>query len=111
MSQHNVIEFDQVSFEGAKKGSQPVLVDFYATWCGPCKALAPVLEEVAAQFQGKVVIGKVDVDQHPEIATPYGVRSIPTLVVLKGGQEVKKHIGGLSKAELVSLLESVISAD
>ncbi len=83
-----------------------VLIDFWAAWCGPCRMIAPIVEELASEYDGKALIGKVDVDQNPEVAMKYGIRSIPTLLVLKNGEVVDKHIGTASKQVLVDKLEA-----
>jgi thioredoxin 1 len=77
------------------KSSEPVLVDFFAEWCGPCKAMAPALEQVAAEQKGKVKVVKIDVDQSPAITTKYGIRAMPTLIVFKNGQVAGQHVGAL----------------
>ena len=83
----------------------PVLVDFWATWCGPCKALAPLIDELAKEYAGKMKIGKVDVDTNPKIATQYGVMSIPTIIFFKKGKVMNQLVGGLSKPDLKRKLE------
>lgn len=79
----------------------PVLADFWATWCGPCHMIAPVLEDVAKEYEGKLKVAKLDVDQNPELATRYGVQSIPTLIVFKDGEAVERLIGYVPKQKLV----------
>ena len=86
---------------------QPVLVDFYADWCGPCRLQGPKLDEVARRMDGRAIVAKVDVDREPELARSFGVQSIPTLVVLKAGKVVQKMVGLRDADTLVSVLESV----
>ena len=85
------------------KSEKPVLVDFYADWCGPCNAMAPVIEELAKELEGKVKVGKINVDENPDIAVEYNVMSIPTLIVFKNGKEEKRLVGLRDKEELLSL--------
>lgn len=82
------------------KSDQPVVVDFWAEWCGPCKALSPVIDELAGELKGKVKVVKVNIDDSPESPTKYGVRGIPTLMIFKGGQLVDTRVGGAPKAQL-----------
>lgn len=82
----------------------PVLLDFFATWCGPCKMLAPIIEELASEYEGKVKIFKVDVDNDPELARQFDIASIPTLVLIKNGEPVDKHVGFLPKASIEQML-------
>ena len=85
----------------------PVLVDFYADWCGPCKMLAPVIETLATEFEGKVKVGKLNVDHAPETAQNYGIMSIPTLLFFKNGELVNKSVGVVSKTEIEQMLNSL----
>lgn len=85
------------------KSEKPVLVDFYADWCGPCNVMAPVIEELAKELEGKVKVGKINVDENPDIAVEYNVMSIPTLIVFKNGKEEKRLVGLRNKEELINL--------
>lgn len=102
----NVKQLTDANFKDEVLGSQqPVLVDFSAEWCGPCKMLAPVLDEVAAEYQGRVVVGKLDVDANEQAAQRYKVRSVPTLLLFKNGQIVATQMGALTKAQLGAFLD------
>ncbi len=90
------------------QNSGPVLVDFWAQWCGPCKAIAPILEEIASEYGDKVKIAKIDVDGNPETPAKYGVRGIPTLILFKNGEMVQTKVGALSKSQLVAFLDSTL---
>ena len=92
------------------KADGPVLVDFWAEWCGPCKQLSPVLDELAGEFEGKVQVAKVNIDQNPETPQKYGVRGIPTLMVFRNGEAVATKVGSMPKGQLSEWLESVTNA-
>ena len=105
MAGKNVQEFTDGNFDSeVLKSDVPVLVDFTATWCGPCKALAPIVEKVADEFQGKIKVGKLDIDANAEMTKKYGVRSVPTVLVFKGGEKVHQHVGLTTRDNLVKLL-------
>lgn len=87
------------------QSDKPVLTDFWAEWCGPCKMIAPMLEDIASEYEGDLTVAKVDVDENPGIAMRYGVQSIPTLILFKNGHEAKRLIGAMSKERLMSQLK------
>ena len=86
----------------------PVVIDFWAEWCGPCRMIAPVVDELAAEYEGKVLIGKCDVEDNDEIVARYGVRNIPTIVFIKNGQTVDKQVGAVSKEVLKAKIENLL---
>lgn len=100
------LEITDANFEEVIKSGQPVLVDFWAEWCGPCKMIGPVVEELAGEYDGKAVIGKVNVDENPNISAKYGIRSIPTLLIIKNGEVVDKQVGAVPKAVLASKIDA-----
>ena len=92
------IEIKNNNLEELTAAGLPVVLDFYATWCGPCTKIAPIIEELAAEFDGKIAVGKCDVDENDEIAAQYGIRNIPTVLFIKDGQVVDKHVGAAPKS-------------
>jgi len=104
-----LFEFTDGSFDSdVIQSDLPVLVDFWAAWCGPCKAIAPVIQEIAIEYSGKVKVGKVDVDQNNQVAMQYGIRSIPTLLILKEGKVINQIVGAVPKNNITDLLDQVI---
>ncbi|MGV7220769.1 MAG: thioredoxin TrxA [Nitrospinales bacterium] len=106
MSSGNVVTMSDGAFdEEVLKSEKPALVDFWAEWCQPCKVLAPTIEELANEFAGKIVVGKLNVDDNPETATKYGIRGIPTLLLFKNGEVAQQMVGVKSKADIKKLIE------
>ena len=101
----NTIELNKENFTETVGSNKPVLVDYWAEWCGPCKMVAPILEEVASDMSDKLTVGKVDVDENQELAAQLNIMSIPTLVLFKDGEVVDQAIGALSMSQLLSFLE------
>jgi thioredoxin 1 len=103
------IEFTDANFdELALKSKLPVVLDFWAEWCGPCRMIAPIIEELSKDFEGKALIGKVDVDLNNEISAKYGIRNIPTILFLKNGEVVDKQVGAVQKSVLADKLNKLI---
>ncbi|MEX2513929.1 MAG: thioredoxin [Cyclobacteriaceae bacterium] len=102
------IEITDTNFDEIMKSDQPVLVDFWAEWCGPCKMIGPIVEELAGDYEGKAVVAKLDVDSNPDVTSKFGVRSIPTLLIFKGGKVVDKQVGAVPKSVLAQKLEAQI---
>ena len=99
-----VQHFSSESFEKAIAGDQPVLVDFWATWCGPCRMIAPIIDEIAEEFEGKAIVGKVNVDDEMGLAQRFHMMSIPTLIVMKGGKVVEQAVGARGKADVAAMI-------
>ncbi len=109
MASNDVVTLQDSTFEQeVLKSDIPVLVDFWAVWCGPCKAIAPTVEELARQYKGKVKVAKMDVDEHQNVPQQYGIRSIPTLLLFKGGRVVDTIIGAVPKAKLEDSFKKAI---
>ncbi|PKP47046.1 MAG: thioredoxin [Bacteroidetes bacterium HGW-Bacteroidetes-12] len=94
--------------EQVLKSDKVALVDFWAVWCGPCRMVGPIVEELANDYAGKAIIGKVDVDNNPEIASKYGIRNIPTILFIKNGEVVDKQVGAVPKQTLAAKLDAII---
>ena len=103
------VEITDSNFEKIINSDKPVLVDFWAEWCGPCKMIGPLVEELANEFEGKAIIGKVDVDTNPEVSAKFGIRSIPTLLVFKSGEIVDKQVGAVPKSVLSEKIEAQLA--
>jgi thioredoxin 1 len=96
------------NFASLKAGELPLVVDFWATWCGPCRMLAPIISELAEEFEGKLVVGKCDVEENEDLAVEFGIRNIPTILFIKQGEVVDKMIGAQSKANLEAKFKSLL---
>lgn len=102
------VQITSENFESLKAGNQPLVVDFWATWCGPCRMLAPVIEEIAKEYDGKIVVGKCDVEENEDLAAEFGIRNIPTILFFKNGEVVDKLVGAQPKAKLVEKIDSLL---
>ena len=106
------IQFTDDNFENEIRDSQvPVLVDFWAEWCGPCRMVSPIVEEIAEEYEGKLKIGKLNVDENPGATSRYGIRSIPTLIIFRDGEPVDKIIGAFPKGHIVHLIEENLGSE
>ncbi|NOX46594.1 MAG: thioredoxin [Chlorobi bacterium] len=103
------LEFTDANFEELVLNAEnPVLVDFWAEWCGPCRMVGPIVQEIGQDYEGKVVVGKLDVDSNPGVSAKFGIRNIPTILFFKGGQVVDKQVGAVPKQVLVNKLEAIM---
>ena len=103
------VEFTDENFEKlALESDKPVLIDFWAEWCGPCRMVGPIVEELHQEYEGKALIGKVNVDENPAVAARFGIRNIPTIVFLKNGEQVDKSVGAVPKNVLTEKMENIL---
>lgn len=103
----SVMHFTDANFKAeVLESATPVVVDFWATWCGPCRMVAPVVEEIAKEYAGKVKVGKVDVDENSRVASDFGIMSIPTIMIFKNGKVMEQVVGALTKGQLKSMIDA-----
>lgn len=102
------LAINKENYQEIISSEKPVVIDFWAEWCGPCRMVAPIIEELATEYEGRVVIGKCDVEENDDITMKYGVRNIPTIIFLKGGQLVDKQVGAASKDALKAKIEKLL---
>ena len=101
------VQITSENFESLKNGQQPLVVDFWATWCGPCRMVAPIISELAEKYDGKIVVGKCDVEENDDLANAYGIRNIPTILFFKNGEVVDKLVGAVSKAKFEEKFDDI----
>ena len=102
------VEITDSNWESLISGDKPVVIDFWAEWCGPCRMISPIVEEVVQEYQDKVVVGKVNIDDHSGITQHFGIRNIPTLLFFKGGELTDKHVGAIRKPELIEKINNLL---
>lgn len=102
------VQVTSENFEGLKSGSQPLVIDFWATWCGPCRMVGPVISELAEEYDGKIVVGKCDVEENDELAMEFGIRNIPTILFFKNGEVVDRIVGAQSKQNIKAKFDSLL---
>ncbi|MFI3305557.1 MAG: thioredoxin [Rikenellaceae bacterium] len=102
------LEITKENYSEVMSSSLPVVIDFWAEWCGPCRAIAPIVEELASEYEGRIIVAKCDVEENDDIVSKYGVRNIPTIVMLKGGELVDKQVGAATKSALKEKLEALL---
>lgn len=102
------LQITDANFEELAKGDKPLIVDFWAEWCGPCRMITPIIEELATEYEGKVVIGKLNVDENDDVVAQFGVRNIPTVLFIKNGEVIDKHVGAAQKSILEDKLKALL---
>ena len=102
------LEITDSNWKELLKGDKPVVMDFWAEWCGPCRMIAPIVDEVAKEYEGKVVVGKIDIDSNPNVTVQFGIRNIPTLLFFKGGELADKHVGAIRKPDLIEKISKLL---
>ena len=102
------LQISRENFESLKNGDKPLVVDFWATWCGPCRMIAPFIEKLAERYGDKIVVGKCDVEENEDMAAEFGIRNIPTILCFKGGQIVNKVVGAQTEAKLDEMFQSLL---
>lgn len=102
------VKITNENFESLKSGEQPLVVDFWATWCGPCRIVGPIISELAEEYDGRITVGKCDVEEAEDLAVDFGIRNIPTILFFKGGQVVDKIVGAVPKDQLKAKFEALL---
>ncbi len=102
------LEITATNYEEIIASGKPVVIDFWAEWCGPCRTIAPIVDELATEYEGRIIIAKCDVEENDDIVAKYGVRNIPTIVMIKGGELVDKQVGATTKGNLKEKLEALL---
>jgi len=102
------VQITSENFESLKNGNLPLVVDFWATWCGPCRMVAPIISELAEKYDGKIVVGKCDVEENDDLAAEFGIRNIPTILFIKNGEVVDKLVGAVSKAVFEEKFQALV---
>ncbi len=102
------VQITNENFESYKNGELPLVVDFWATWCGPCRSIAPIIAELAGEYDGKIVVGKCDVEENNELAMKFGIRNIPTILFFKGGELADKFVGAASKTKIEEKFQALL---